>query len=157
MNVCILQPLFPKEAAEASGFIDWILGELDRCDDTLDLIVLPEYSNAPSVYPNLEDYLADLEAFSEPLLRKVRDTCRRCGAIAAVNIARPFEGRLRNTTLLFDRQGREAGAYFKQHLFPTEPAKKLVDAGYTQKEREPTMVDLEGILSLIHISEPTRP
>ena len=49
MNVCILQPLFPKEAAEASGFIDWILGELDRCDDTLDLIVLPEYSNAPSV------------------------------------------------------------------------------------------------------------
>ena len=51
MNVCILQPLFPKEAAEASGFIDWILGELDRCDDTLDLIVLPEYSNAPSVYP----------------------------------------------------------------------------------------------------------
>ena len=145
MNVCILQPLFPKEAAEASGFIDWILGELDRCDDTLDLIVLPEYSNAPSVYPNPDDYLADLEAFSEPLLRKVRDTCRRCGAIAAVNIARPFEGRLRNTTLLFDRQGREAGAYFKQHLFPTEPAKKLVDAGYTQKEREPTMVDLEGI------------
>ena len=114
MNVCILQPLFPKEAAEASGFIDWILGELDRCDDTLDLIVLPEYSNAPSVYPNPDDYLADLEAFSEPLLRKVRDTCRRCGAIAAVNIARPFEGRLRNTTLLFD-------------------------------------------LSLIHISEPTRP
>ena len=55
---------------------------------------------------------------------------------------RQFEGRLRNTTLLFDRQGREAGAYFKQHLFPTEPAKKLVDAGYTQKEREPTMVDV---------------
>lgn len=92
MNVCILQPLFPKEAAEASGFIDWILGELDRCDDTLDLIVLPEYSNAPSVYPNPDDYLADLEAFSEPLLRKVRDTCRRCGAIAAVNIAGLLKG-----------------------------------------------------------------
>ena len=109
MNVCILQPLFPKEAAEASGFIDWILGELDRCDDTLDLIVLPEYSNAPSVYPNPDDYLADLEAFSEPLLRKVRDTCRRCGAIAAVNIARPFEGSLFQAAPFPDRTGKKVG------------------------------------------------
>lgn len=145
MNVCILQPLFPKTPAESPGFIDWLFQELDRCDGTVDLIVLPEYSNAPSVYSDPDRYLADLEAFSGPLVDKVRETCRRCGAMAAVNAALPYEGALRNTTLLFDRQGRQAGAYYKQHVFPTEPQKKRVDTAYALEAREPTIVELEGV------------
>lgn len=145
MKVCVLQPLFPKTPAQSPQFIDWLFQELDRCDNTVDLIVLPEYCNAPSVYPEPSVYLSDVETYTVPLLEKVRDTCRRCRAFIAVNLAHSYNGVLRNTTLLFDRQGRESGAYFKQQLFPTEPQKKLVDTSYTLKEREPTMVDLEGI------------
>ena len=133
MRVCVLQPLFPKTPDQSPEFIDWLFRELDRCDDTVDLIVLPEYCNAPSVYPEPSVYLSDVETYTVPLLEKVRDTCRRCRAFIAVNLAHSYNGVLRNTTLLFDRQGRESGAYFKQQLFPTEPQKKLVDTSYTLK------------------------
>ena len=125
MKICVLQPPYAHKPEESPVFMGWLYQELDALDASVDLVVLPEYSNAPSVYPNPADYQTDLERYTAPLRLKVEETCRRCRTMIAVNMAVHSAGEpLRNTTLLFDREGRVAGTYLKQHVFPTEPVKK---------------------------------
>ncbi len=146
MKICVLQPPYAHKPEESPVFMGWLYQELDALDASVDLVVLPEYSNAPSVYPNPADYQTDLERYTAPLRLKVEETCRRCRTMIAVNMAVHSAGEpLRNTTLLFDREGRVAGTYLKQHVFPTEPVKKQVDTRYAMTYREPTIVEAEGI------------
>ena len=54
MKAFVVQPPYPEHAEQSEQNRRWILSELDKCDETCDLIVLPEYCNAPSVYTGAE-------------------------------------------------------------------------------------------------------
>lgn len=54
MKASVVQPPYPEHAEQSEQSLQWILSELDKWDETCDLIVLPEYCNAPSVYTGEE-------------------------------------------------------------------------------------------------------
>ena len=51
MKLCAVQIPFGKTAGQAAEAVDFLIRELDRCDSSCDLILTPEYSNAPAAFP----------------------------------------------------------------------------------------------------------
>ena len=48
MKVSVLQPHYSMNGADLDACFTELLALLDSCDDSLDLIVLPEYSDVPA-------------------------------------------------------------------------------------------------------------
>ena len=47
MKVCIIQPPYSLDFTESDAHFHWEMDALDRCDPSMDLIVLPESANVP--------------------------------------------------------------------------------------------------------------
>ena len=127
MKLCAIQIPFADNPADAEKSVDMLIAQLQQCDESCDIILTPEYSNAPGIIP-----AALLKSFaptqSEKLLPAVIETARRCKAVTAVNfLAEVSPGEFRNITRIFDRQGNCAGEFHKQHLPQSE--KNLGDRG----------------------------
>lgn len=145
MKACIIQPPYSMEFSDLDSLFPWYLNALDQCDDSMDVIVLPEYSNRPSRTYTKEQFLSSIEQTTRQLLDKVSATAKRCQSIIFVNMAYPTPTGLRNTTVVFDRNGSEVGYYFKEHLTAGEEHIFNVDSAYTYEFTEPTVITLEGI------------
>ncbi|HOP10932.1 MAG TPA: glycerophosphodiester phosphodiesterase family protein [Oscillospiraceae bacterium] len=118
MKIRLLQPQYPLDGSSEACF-DWILTQLAACDESLDLIVTPEYSNAPGI--NTREELDTFCATStERLIAAAKEAAIRCKAFVAVNAARSDGGDLRNTTLFFGRDGKLLHDYHKAQLPPFE-------------------------------------
>ena len=48
MKICVIQPAYSFDERDVDGCFHGLLELLDKCDESLDLIVLPEYSDAPA-------------------------------------------------------------------------------------------------------------
>ncbi len=144
MKLCAIQPPYPYSLEEADAAIDFLIAELDRCEPGCDLILLPEYSNAPTVYPKGE-CIPYAVAHTPRLIGAAVNAARRCGAIVAVNYVAEIDGAYRNTTRVFDRQGNVAGDFYKQHLPHGETAIKEMDGRYTFDYNPPAIVEVDGI------------
>ena len=57
MKACVIQPPYSCDTARAGELFMWKLNQLDACDDSMDIIVLPEYSDVPCVTETLEETL----------------------------------------------------------------------------------------------------
>ena len=143
MKVCVIQPEYQLDFAESDRLFAWELEALDRCDETLDLIVLPESADTPALASTAQERARAYEKYNAPLLEKAAQTAKRCGAVLFVNARDQSENGLRNTTFAFDRQGRLAGKYFKQHLTPGET--EYLDCAYTFRYEPPTVVEIDGV------------
>ena len=51
MKVCAIQPPYGHTPEQAEKTVEFIIRELDSCDESLDLILTPEYSNTPGTIP----------------------------------------------------------------------------------------------------------
>lgn len=118
MNIRLFQPQYPTQNNPAACF-EWILARLGECDDALDLIVTPEYSNAPGIgtRDRLDVFCAES---TKRLITAAQEAAKRCGALVAINLALHDGGALRNTTALFGREGDLLHRYDKVHLPPFE-------------------------------------
>lgn len=147
MKVCAFQPKYPYKAEETDEYSQFLLDTLDQCDDSLDLIVLPECCNAPSGYSGSEEFLYYVNKNTGPLLAKVKETAIRCKAMVSVNLYVLCEetGRYRNTTMFYGRDGELLGRYLKQHLPVTELKEKMVDDSYITDYMPPTVIEAEGV------------
>lgn len=83
-----------------------------------ELIVLPEYSNAGGI-SDVESELAALPR-AELLLSEAKKAAKEKGAYVAVNVLERRDGKIRNSTYLFGRDGECAFVYDKIHLPPSE-------------------------------------
>ena len=45
MKVCVIQPLYCVDHSRTEEFLQWELDALDKCDETMDVIGLPESSD----------------------------------------------------------------------------------------------------------------
>ena len=120
MKACVIQPKYSYNPQELEVRFFELLAMLDECDESLDLIVLPEYSDQPADTIGKAGLYGATEAYSGILLQKVSETAKRCHAIAFVNCGYMTEGGVRNTTHAFDREGNLVGRYFKEHPAPSE-------------------------------------
>ena len=144
MKFCAIQSPYPYTLEQADAAVDFAVQALKQCDPSIDLILLPEYSNAPTVFPEGE-CIPYAEKHTKLLIDTAVETARRCNAIVAVNYAADIGGRYRNTTRVFDRRGKIAGDYYKQHLPHSEVHVKKMDDSYTFDYLPPAIVETDGL------------
>ncbi|MBQ8381269.1 MAG: hypothetical protein IJY18_05180 [Clostridia bacterium] len=144
MKVCIIQPAYSLDFSKSDDYFEEELKLIDMCDESMDVIVLPENSDIPCLAKSIEDSNLAPQKFNERLLKKVSDTAKRCNAMFFVN-ARSYEEskKGRNTTYAFDRGGNMVGKYFKQHLTCGEV--NYLDNDYTFDFSEPDVIEIEGL------------
>ena len=150
MKVCIIQPYYSYDPNDLEKCFDGMIGLIDRCDETMDVIVLPEYCDIPVATENAEQFNASIEKYNKTVYRKVSETAKRCGAVVFTNFGFKTENGWRNTTYAFDRNGEVVGKYFKAHPAPSEvrtaeQGGNGMDCTYSYSYEKPYTVDIDGV------------
>ena len=132
MKVCVVQPAYSTFFGESEHYFEEQLKLIDACDDSMDIIVLPEACDIPCLAKTTSEANLSASKFNKVLLDKIAETAKCCNAMVFVN-ARSYDESPdgRNTTYAFNRQGELVGKYFKQHLTPGEVATMRLDSNYT--------------------------
>ena len=115
MKICIIQPPYSTDYSKSEEYFAQELALLEQCDESMDLIVLPESCDIPCLAGTKADAEKSAEKFNAKLLKKAAYTAQRCHALLFVNARFKSENGYRNTTYAFDRNGQIVGHYFKQH------------------------------------------
>ena len=145
MKACIIQPFYSMDYERSDELLQWELDQLDKCDPSMDLIVLPESSDVPAFAKTKADYFASTAKYTDKLLTKCKETAVRCDAVVFVNASYVTSTGPRNTTYAINRLGEIVGHYFKKHLVPSELSKTELDGEYTFEHAEPTVITIDGI------------
>lgn len=145
MKACVIQPPYSRDVSFSDEYFDFKLSELEKCTEELDLIVLPEYSDVPCATSTLEQTLFYHKKYIDKLLFACSETAKRCSAILCVNALSCEESGYRNTTYVYDREGKLIGKYFKKHLPPLELETLKLDSAYTFVPSEPYVLEIEGL------------
>ncbi len=145
MKVCIIQPAYSTDFSKSDSYFEEQLRLIDECDESMDLIVLPENCDIPCLASTKEQSEEASARFNKRLLDKVAETAKRCHAMVFVSARSVEAGGLRNTTYAFNREGEIVGKYFKQHLTPGETAKLHLDSEYSFEFSQPTVLEMEGL------------
>jgi len=146
MKVCVIQPAYSTDYSKSELYFNEQMKLIDQCDESMDIIVLPESADIPCLAPSKQEADLSSSKFTDRIIRKVSETAKRCNAIFFVNSRSYAESKDgRNTTYAFDRSGQLVGKYFKQHLTQGEVTKIRLDSNYTYEHSEPTVIEIEGI------------
>lgn len=150
MKVCVIQPHYSFDPRDVDACFEELLTMLDECDESLDLIVLPEYSDAPADVQGKDGFYGAVATYNARLLEKARATAKRCHALVFVNAGFVTEDGVRNTTHAIDREGNIVGRYFKEHPAPSEVKTDAeggheLDVAYSYKPHVPYVLELEGL------------
>lgn len=145
MKACVIQPPYSNDVSFSDSYFQFKLQQLDKCDESVDLIVLPEYSDVPCATKDLEETLYYHNQYIDILLDRCISTARRCNALVFVNALSLEPTGYRNTTYCFDRSGTLVGKYFKKHLPPLELNVLKLDSDYTFEYSEPYVLEIEGL------------
>ena len=150
MKVCVIQPFYSFNESDTEKCYREMIELLDKCDDSLDLIVLPEYSDVPANQSSKVNFHRSIEERNADIISRACDAAKRCHAIVFVNAAEKCEGGYRNTTHAIDREGNIVGKYFKAHPAPSEVKTESeggneLDVGYSYEYSEPYVCEIEGL------------
>lgn len=150
MKFCIVQPYYSFNSADIDKCYREMMALVDKCDSTMDVIVLPEYCDIPANTDNAEQFNESIEKYNDAVYKKAVETARRCNAIVFANFGFKTELGWRNTTYAFDREGNEVGKYFKAHPAPSEVKTAEyggngMDCSYSYEYEKPYTVDIEGV------------
>ena len=150
MKVCIIQPYYSFSANDLDRCFADMLALMEQCDDSMDLIVLPEYCDIPAATENAAQFHASIEKYNAVIAQKAAETAKRCHAILFANYADKTESGFRNTTFAFDREGKCVGKYYKAHPAPSEVKTAAqggneLDCSYSYSYAKPYTLDIEGL------------
>lgn len=145
MKVCLIQPLYSVDYSKSDEYFNIECELLDKCDETMDIIVLPEMTDMPCLCKTKEERLLSIEKYNRAILEKAAQTAKRCNSILFINARYKNEKGYRNTTYAFDRNGEIKGLYFKKQLVPNEMKHEETDISYVFEHEEPTVIEIEGI------------
>ncbi len=150
MKVCVLQPYYSFDEKETATCYEKMMELLDSCDESMDLIVMPEYCDIPSAQSGKAAFHEKIETYNARAIQKAKETARRCHAIVFINAAYLTESGWRNTTHAIDREGNVVGRYFKAHPAPSEVKTEAqggneMDVAYSYEHASPTVIEIEGL------------
>ena len=150
MKACIIQPLYSFDPNDLEKCFNEMMKIVDKCDETMDIIVLPEYCDIPADVKDAAQFNASIEKYNDTVMKKAVETAKRCNAIVFANFGFKTENGWRNTTYAFDRQGNVVGKYFKAHPAPSEvktaeQGGNGMDCTYSYHYEKPYTVEIEGI------------
>ena len=145
MKICLIQPKYSTDYERSDYYFEEQLKLMRECNESLDMIVMPESCDIPCLAPTKEAAYASYEKYNKIFLDEVAKMAKRCGAMVFANARSLEPSGLRNTTYAFDRSGKVVGKYFKEHLTPGEVTKTRLDSDYTFEFSEPTVIEMEGL------------
>ena len=145
MKVCIIQPSYGVDWTRSDEYFDQEVEFLNACDESMDIIVLPEACDVPAKARDRATYDISVDKYNKKILDLAAATAKRCNAIVFINANDTSIPGYRNTTWAFNRQGEVVGKYYKQHLTPGEAFDRKLDSGYSFEFEEPTVIEIEGI------------
>ena len=85
MKICVIQPKYSFDEGELDKCQRELTALLDKCDDSMDIIVLPEYSDAMADVKGTGGFYSASQKYSDIILEKARQTAVRCAALVFVN------------------------------------------------------------------------
>ena len=144
MKSRVIQPLFAMDEAGLDKSFEWTLKELDRCDPSLDIVVLPEFSEVPGK-TSYEGFLETVDKYGPTLLEACERTARRCSTLVFCGAIDTSFDVPRNAIFVFGRDGSLLGKYYKEHLTAGEWQKYGLDKSYTEEWNKPFILDIEGV------------
>ena len=145
MKVCIIQPEYSTDYSRSDELFQKELEFLRACDDTMDIIVMPESCDCPALAKTKEQSEQSTAKYKDILLEEASKTAKRCNAMVFLNTRSESEKGLKNTTFAINRNGEIVGKYYKQHLVPGEVSVMKLDSDYSFEFSEPTVIEMEGI------------
>ena len=150
MKVCVIQPRYSFDKKEVDSCFQDLLSLLNECDSSMDLIVLPEYSDALADVKGRDGFYNASKKYAPILLEEAKKLAKRCNAMVFVNAGCETENGIRNTTHAIDRQGNIVYRYFKTHPAPSEVKTDSeggheLDVGYSYRFEKPSVFEMEGI------------
>lgn len=150
MKVCVIQPHYSLDEKDTEVCFEELLALLDSCDESMDLIVLPEYSDVPADVKGKDGFYNAVKRHHSVLLKKASETAARCHALVFVNMGYETEDGIRNTTHAIDGNGAVVGRYFKAHPAPGEVKTDAeggheLDVAYSYEFAPPYILELEGV------------
>ena len=150
MKICTIQPYYSFDAKDTQMCFEEMIKLIDECDDSLDIIVLPEYCDIPAAQSSKAGFHGSIKERNAIIMEKAIETAKRCSAIVFVNAAYEVEGGYINTTHAIDRQGNIVGRYSKAHPAPSEVKTEAqggneLNVGYSYDFFEPYVIEIEGI------------
>ena len=150
MKVCVIQPKYSFDEKDLKICQNGLFELMDRCDDSLDLIVLPEYSDALADVQGKDGFYSAQASFGDTVINKAKEMARRCNAMVFVNAGYKTDNGIRNTTHAIDRCGNIVGRYFKAHPAPSEVKTDKdggheLDVEYSYDYSKPYILELEGL------------
>ena len=150
MKVCVIQPEYSFDKNNLEKCFEELVSLLDKCDDSLDLIVLPEHSDVLVDIKEKEEFYHAVKKYSSELLKIAIETAKRCNALLFVNCGFETEKGIRNTTHVIDRCGNIVGRYFKAHPAPSEVKTEVeggheLDVAYSYESASPYILEIEGL------------
>ncbi len=145
MKACIIQPPYSMDVSYSDEYFEYKINLLNKCDDSMDIIVLPEYSDVPCATATKEETFFYHRKYINTLLDKCIETAKRCNAIVFVNALYEINNNYRNTTYVYNQKGELVGKYFKKHLPPLELNTLELDSDYTFEYSEPYVIEIDGL------------
>lgn len=145
MKACIIQPPYSRDTSYSDEYFEYKMRMLDACDESIDIIVLPEYSDVPCATSTKEETLFYHKKYIDRLLDKCIETAKRCNSLVFVNALYAINDNYRNTTYAYNQKGQLVGKYFKKHLPPLELNVLELDSDYTFEFSEPYVIEIDGL------------
>lgn len=148
MRIRVIQPPYPQCTDGTPATVSFMIEQLRQCDESLDLILLPECCNLPAgcsdslLLPKL------VQTYGNALFNAVKETAVRCNAVVGINLyiyGKGYETVVRNATLLFNKEGRLVAQYNKQHLPAGEYSNESVDHSYLEEKTNPFCAVINGV------------
>lgn len=119
MTLTVVQPKYYSPAPPDAAVAEFLLKQLENAPEG-GLILLPEYSNAGGLSdPELERAAMARAGF---MREKAAQTAKEKQAYVAINVLEERDGKVKNSTYLYGKQGQTVFVYDKIHLPPSEVA-----------------------------------
>ena len=97
MKVCVIQPFYSFDEKDTEKCYREMIALLDKCDESLDLIVLPEYSDVPAAQSSKVNFHKSIAERNGDIIERAVAAAKRCRSIVFVNAAEVCEGGYRKT------------------------------------------------------------
>lgn len=119
MKITVVQPPYHAGENPDEKIANFLIDKLYKTEPD-SLIVLPEYSNAGGI-SDIESEKAAMPR-ATMMLKTASKVAKETKAYVAINVLQERDGKIKNSTYLFDKNGNTAFIYDKIHLPPSEVA-----------------------------------